>query len=212
MSLHLSTTVWNTPTKDPLAKLVLACLADYANENCICWPAVQTIARRCDLSPRSVQKIIRRLEKNHFLKAQFSKGKRSNNYTLTLNNGQGITPSTGQGKSVQPRPLDRDTPSNRQGQPCPTRSDTLSIGHPNRKEPVPEPSLNQKSALTSGTGKINGAQQVTFQKEFDRVVEKMQLIKSTYADHQSWSQDDANLYTRLRDRRKELKELLGISF
>ncbi len=57
---------------------------------------------------------------------------------------------------------------------------------------------------------INGAQTVVAQKEFDRVSERMKTIRCTYGDHQTWADGDREEFLKLKARKIELKELLGI--
>jgi hypothetical protein len=60
MSVRAMTAVWQSvlPSAD---KLVMLALADSANDpDGVCWPAIPTIARKCGLTERGVQKIIER--------------------------------------------------------------------------------------------------------------------------------------------------------
>lgn len=57
----------------------------------------------------------------------------------------------------------------------------------------------------------NGSHVVVHQKEYDRVIARMATIKSTYGDHQTWSELDRNEFNKLRDRKRELKTILGIT-
>ncbi len=43
-------------------KMVLLCLADFANDRGECWPSVDTIAGKCSCSDRTVQKAIKNLK------------------------------------------------------------------------------------------------------------------------------------------------------
>lgn len=61
MSIALMTEVWQSDL--PMTeKMVLLCLADYANDRGECWPAVETIAAKCSCTDRTVQKAIKALE------------------------------------------------------------------------------------------------------------------------------------------------------
>jgi len=62
MSVHISGAVWQldlTPTQ----KLVMLALADQANDKGQCWPSVGNIEERTGLDPRTVQRVLRQLEK-----------------------------------------------------------------------------------------------------------------------------------------------------
>lgn len=72
--------VWRS--KLPMTeKMVLLCLADFANDRGECWPAVETIAGKCSCSDRTVQKAIKQLAKWGFL-GIISKPGRPHTYTI----------------------------------------------------------------------------------------------------------------------------------
>jgi len=58
--------------------------------------------------------------------------------------------------------------------------------------------------------KPSGAELVIGHTEFKNVEAKMKAIKDSYADHQAWTADDATKFRALRDRKVELKKLLGM--
>lgn len=65
-----------------------------------------------------------------------------------------------------------------------------------------------------GPGKASGtstADKIQNGKEFERAEARMKVIKGQYEAMQSWSDDDKAEYKKLRDRKTELKELLGIT-
>src|SRR5438046_2194312 len=80
--------VWRDAPYDKGDLLVLLALADQANAEGICWPSIPTVAARTRLHPRTVQKIIRRLQSDGALKVQdggFVSGKNTTNtYQLTM--------------------------------------------------------------------------------------------------------------------------------
>ena len=51
---------------------------------------------------------------------------------------------------------------------------------------------------------------IVMDKEHDRIMEEMKTIRSTYSDHQTWREEDRNRFNELRERREELRKLLGI--
>lgn len=61
MSIKIMTEVWDEAPFKGSDLLVLLCLADFADEDGICYPAVDTIARKTRLSDRAVQLSIRYL-------------------------------------------------------------------------------------------------------------------------------------------------------
>lgn len=85
MSVRLTSAVWDLPIP-ATEKLVLMCLADFANDDGgDCWPSVSTIARRCSKGERTVQGAIKWLTDNGYLKANLRDGK-SSEYTVNPRN------------------------------------------------------------------------------------------------------------------------------
>lgn len=89
MSFKLVAAVFDMKVGNPLRKMVLIKLADQANDDGVCWPSYESIARSCEISRRSVVTHIQWLEDNGFLwierryNAEESKNF-SNRYHLTL--------------------------------------------------------------------------------------------------------------------------------
>lgn len=69
MSIRAIRWVWGhaLPTTH---KLVLLALADMADDAGRCWPSVQTVAKQCGISTRSVRRILRDLEDKRLLTAE----------------------------------------------------------------------------------------------------------------------------------------------
>lgn len=63
MSIKMINWVWENSETSGSQRLVLLALADYADEDCICWPSQQTIAHKCRLSRDYVKDILADLEK-----------------------------------------------------------------------------------------------------------------------------------------------------
>lgn len=74
--------------------------------------------------------------------------------------------------------------------------------------------LPAEAAHHGKEGRANGVspnvQAITDGKELDRVEKRMDRIKASYADNQSWSASDNTEFQRLKARRKELKARLGM--
>ena len=109
-------------------RLLLVTLADRCNAAGICWPSVADLAARTGLKPRTVQKLLRGLEKRKLIDTTARDG-RTNIYRLRLlataskaNTPEPRDRGTGQSSAVN-TPVPRDT------HPCPT-------GHPNLQEPT----------------------------------------------------------------------------
>ena len=83
MSIRLMNCVWTLTDLNPFQKLVLVALADRANDDGVCWPSIDTLAKRTGMTGRGVQKVIRSIEDLGLLERQESTG-RSNKYLLKL--------------------------------------------------------------------------------------------------------------------------------
>ncbi|CAG8998073.1 MAG: hypothetical protein CENE_00004 [Candidatus Celerinatantimonas neptuna] len=70
MSIKLMTQVWDASTFKGNTKLVMLCLADFANDEGLCWPSIATIAKKCSVSSSTVKAQIRDLIRAGFLKVQ----------------------------------------------------------------------------------------------------------------------------------------------
>ena len=70
---------------DGRRKLVLAVLADHANEDGLCWPSQALLARRASISIRKLRVHLRGLESEGLLKTFVNKGPREvNRYLLNV--------------------------------------------------------------------------------------------------------------------------------
>lgn len=87
MSIKMMFAAMNVTTGSPITKLVLVKLADNANDNGECWPSHETIAEICEMSVKSSQRHVNKLEELGLLSKQKRKGKNgnlSNFYQLNL--------------------------------------------------------------------------------------------------------------------------------
>lgn len=89
MSIRVMSYVWDIPLFKGSDKLVMLCLADHADDKGICWPSIDTIARKSGVSPTTVKTTLKKLEaggwifkKNQFRKADTGRLVRSNNQYL----------------------------------------------------------------------------------------------------------------------------------
>lgn len=96
MSMELMVRAMKIKVGNPLRKLVLLKLADNANDQGECWPAVQYIAEQCEISKRSAQNHIQQLVKDGLVRIEERKAEnglnRSNIYHLVLG-GYGANPT-----------------------------------------------------------------------------------------------------------------------
>jgi hypothetical protein len=74
MSIRLMTEVWSRYPKGGNKKLVLLALADYANDDGYCWPGVDLIAVKCNVSRRYVQQVTAELVDDGWLEIGVNQG------------------------------------------------------------------------------------------------------------------------------------------
>ena len=110
MSVRAMAWAWRQQLSGP-EKLVLMAVADHADDEGICWPGNAHIARKCNLSQRSVQRHIKNLIDNGYMTARRryreTGGQTSNLYVLNV---EGVTHSHGGGDSVSWGDDTSDTP------------------------------------------------------------------------------------------------------
>lgn len=92
MSFRLAVEAFDAKVGNPLRKLVLLKLADQANDEGLCWPSYETVAKACEVDRRSVIRHIKKLEEDGFLRVEKvydkeAKKNKSNRYHLTVSNG-----------------------------------------------------------------------------------------------------------------------------
>jgi hypothetical protein len=83
MSIKLMTAVWDREDLSSTQKLVLLSLADWANDEGLCWPSIDRLAIKTSMAGRSVQRIIRDLESMGFVKRDEVLGK-GNRYWISI--------------------------------------------------------------------------------------------------------------------------------
>lgn len=75
MSIRIMSAVWERQDITPTHKLVLLALADWANDEGLCWPSIDKLCTKSGLKRRSVQMAIQSLEQAGFLKREEIIGK-----------------------------------------------------------------------------------------------------------------------------------------
>ncbi|WP_368502465.1 helix-turn-helix domain-containing protein [Actinomyces sp.] len=90
MSHLASTWAWLVRGIGPYPKLVLAALADQADDSGYCWPSQSVIAERCEMGERTVRRHVRTLQELGLLtvvRRSSTHGRRSNGYRLHIGVG-----------------------------------------------------------------------------------------------------------------------------
>jgi hypothetical protein len=104
--------VWHQKLK-PVPKLVLMALADAADDIGVCWPRVSTVATKCNVSTRTVRRVMQTLTAWDLLVSEQRYRKdgscSSNRYRLLLSGGYKLSPA----------PVTTDSPP---GHPCHTKN------------------------------------------------------------------------------------------
>ena len=140
----------------PTPKLVLVALGESADDQGICWPSVPTLARRCSLSVRTVQRILHDIEDSGRMRIEpryRADGSRtSNRYVLLLDKGDPVSecPVVPDGAPPPRRPSAGDIPVT----PGTTRE-------PSRKSPRPQRQACRTVAPVAGTAPDRGGGQVS---------------------------------------------------
>ena len=85
----------------------------------------------------------------------------------------------------------------------------------NQKQPSRRRFVNwlnrAEKPMAGATPRSTGADTVILGKEYERVTARMATIRSTYGDHQSWSEGDKKEFQKLKARRDELRTILKIT-
>lgn len=123
-------------------KLVLLCLAEYADDEGRCWPSVATIAKRCGLGRRTVMRKLAELENTVHISRQISRG-RPTRYHLNLSH-------PGTSASVAPVPTDAPTGANGASDKCHQVPRVVSTTTPNPSRTVTKP-LERVERAVRGT-------------------------------------------------------------
>lgn len=94
----------------PSSKLILMAIADAADEEGDCWPKVKTIAKKCGVSDRTVQRVLKEFIGDNLISVtpRFSQDRRqvSNNYRLNPQNHYPDNLSPPQGTSTRKGEVD----------------------------------------------------------------------------------------------------------
>ncbi|ANO57358.2 replication protein O [Pseudomonas phage MD8] len=153
MSTIIMSACWPLQGMSPAQKAVLISLADQANDQGVCWPAVDSIATRCCLSKRAVQQAIKWLRGAGIVSVEERQG-RSTMYSVTpaayappqeMHPSSKCTPAAN-----APTPADAAPPPPQEMHPTPADAAPRTVIEPTR-EPSGEPSpLPTRSGPAAG--------------------------------------------------------------
>lgn len=153
MSTIIMSACWPLQGMSPAQKAVLISLADQANDQGVCWPAVDSIAMRCCLSKRAVQQAIKWLRGAGIVSVEERQG-RSTMYSVTpaayappqeMHPSSICTP-----EANAPTPADSAPPPPQEMHPTPADAAPRTVIEPTR-EPSGEPSpLPTRSGPAAG--------------------------------------------------------------
>ena len=104
MSIRLMNLAWQAKLTST-QKLVLIAMADWSNDEGICWPSIAKLASKTSLSERGLRKVIRNLEQLGHINTQEKPGN-GNLYQLTLDPGTTFPPPLNE---VPPTPEPRSS-------------------------------------------------------------------------------------------------------
>lgn len=175
-------------------RLLMLAIADNADEeHQVAWPSMATLSRKTRIPLRTLYRCVKRCVASGELSYEKGNSERSNRYTILLRR-----PTQGS-VTMTPPPLvpvrgRGVVPDNGRG--VVPSSGTLTVIEPSVQPGPP--------------GKMGAGDRIILDKEYDRVLEEMRAIKRTYADHQTWRTSDVDRWRELLERKKQLREKLGI--
>ena len=83
--------------------------------------------------------------------------------------------------------------------------------HPTQKT-VDKGSPLEGSPIKGNAPVLSPVERITKERELERVLARMKVISENYGGHQTWTVEDRTLHADLKERRDELKKLLGVRF
>lgn len=142
-------------------KLLLICLANYANDQGECWPSISSLATQADVTPRHVSGMLHDLAKLGYVTIREQSGK-SNSYTIRVaqptNHSSGVpTKQSSPPKSTSP--LNHSSGDPRTPVPPPTNPSSGVPTNPSSSKPSYR-TVNEQSSEPSGKARAKKATQL----------------------------------------------------
>lgn len=118
MSIRIMTQVWDNRDEwlQGSRRLVLLALADNANDEGVCWPSINTIALKVNLSRRYTIDILNELEEKKYIERN-QEQRSSTVYTLRVASEAHLTTSSEAGRTILVRPASPEPPINPKEEP-----------------------------------------------------------------------------------------------
>lgn len=117
---------WKNPNiRNPVDKLIMLCMAGYADEDGVCWPSRELIASRCGIDTSTVRRALNRLIAAGYITKKPGGGRgNKNSYQLHYSRGREIEPeSKASNKPRQSAPVSEINPGAETGILCPPLND-----------------------------------------------------------------------------------------
>ena len=109
MSIEAMNAALQVKTGSPSRKLILLVLANMANQDGECWPSVQYISDRTELSRSTVLRHLKTLEEQKIVQVQRRKSKTGQTSNLYVIDCSGVSPRHPPSVTMTPPPCHRDT-------------------------------------------------------------------------------------------------------
>ncbi|MDE1464816.1 DnaT-like ssDNA-binding domain-containing protein [Spartinivicinus poritis] len=177
MSVQAIAWAFSLSNLEPNKKIVLLALADNANDQGYCWPAMDTIAEKTSLSRSTVKRHIKSLAELNLLtkfeRASASGATTSNHFYLhvgcQINLDHSSEAEENEGDQNDPPSnnggVQNELPENIGGSPMNREGCTSDLG---RGSPVtPKPSLESSYTTTTNTREVKNSEPDIFQKKYE---------------------------------------------
>lgn len=144
MSIKVMTMVWAATEITDLSEMsVLLALADWCNDNGLCWPSIPQLAVKSRMSERNARYIISRLESSGLVKVVGKKGGRgkSNEYQISLQRLQGLSCGKPVDEKAETLQSGSVNPANHDTKPCNAierAREESTVNEPSKAEPGEE--------------------------------------------------------------------------
>lgn len=149
--------IWESGPSSGVDRLVMLCLADFADDSGTCWPSMRRIAEKCCMTERGAQKILRRLEAEGWLEIITGNGRHGcNQYLILTQNPEPGSPIKTP-NPVHPEPC---SPRTAKQKPRTRVQETLNGGSPEPPLTIIDPSLEYFARETKPPDKAKRAVQL----------------------------------------------------